>query len=80
MALRKGAFVILVWIGCTFVSCASQLQPGSSSSLQNDVLRPTVLSQTEQEKHKLSATDGEADCVLTTGDIHLWCKWITRYY
>ena len=78
MALRRGTVVILVCVACTFVSCASQPQPALPT--HNDVLQPTVLSQKEQERHKLSATDGEADCVLTTGNIHLWCKWITRYY
>jgi hypothetical protein len=33
-----------------------------------------------QEEKRLSAVGSDSDCVLTTGDIHLWCKWITRYY
>jgi len=78
MELRRGTAVILVCVACTFVSCASQPQPALSTP--NDVLRSTVSSQKEQERHKLSAKDGETDCVLTTGNIHLWCKWITRYY
>jgi hypothetical protein len=80
MALRRMAIVTLIYVACTFISCAAQSQPLSRLPIQNDVLQSTVLSQTEQERHKLSAADGEADCVLTTGDIHLWCKWITRYY
>jgi hypothetical protein len=80
MALRRGTVVILVYVACTFVSCASQPQPASSLPPHNDVLQLPVLSQKEPERHKLSATDAEADCVLTTGNIHLWCKWITRYY
>ena len=76
MALRRVAIVTLLYLGCSLVSCASQPQ----LPVQNDVHQPTVLSQTEQERHKLSASDGAADCVLNTGDIHLWCKWIARYY
>jgi hypothetical protein len=78
MELRRGTAVILICVACTFVSCASQPQPALPTP--NDVLQSTVSSQNVQERHKLSAKDGEADCVLTTGNIHLWCKWITRYY
>ena len=82
MAHRQRAIgVTAVCIGLAIASCAYQPHPATSLAIQKDVVQPTVLTPPAgQEGKKLSAEGGDTDCVLTTGDIHLWCKWIARYY
>jgi hypothetical protein len=35
---------------------------------------------TGQGEKRLSALGSDGDCVLTTPDIHLWCKSMIQYY
>jgi hypothetical protein len=79
---RREAFALTAFsVAVTLCGCTLQTHPYSSLTVQKDVPRPADLaSDAQQERKHLSARDSDADCVLTTGDIHLWCKWISRYY
>ena len=68
-------------IGLSVSACALHENTNPSLTIQKDVVQTTVLTGAAQSQDKpFAATDGDSDCVLTTGDIHLWCKWISRYY
>ena len=80
MAHGRGPFAATaLCLGFTVSSCA--IQPTSKPFIPEDAVQPTVLTSpaSHQERH-LSATGGDSDCVLSTRDIHLWCKRITRFY
>ena len=82
MAFSSRAIVAAaLCVGFTATSCAFQPNSSKPLAIEQDGVPPTVLTgNAEQEGKKLSAIGSDADCVLTTGDIHLWCKWIARYY
>jgi hypothetical protein len=79
---KREAFAVTAFsIALSVLGCTFQTHPQSAFTIPKDVIRPNDLtSQVQQEEKHLSARDSESDCVLTTGDIHLWCKWISRYY
>jgi hypothetical protein len=64
-------------VGFALASCAFQPNSSTPPLAMQKKIQPKVL--TEPGK-KLSAVGTDSDCVLTTGEIHLWCKWISRYY
>ena len=73
--------VIALCLGVAATSCTLQPVSPTPLSIQKDVVKPDMLSVPEgQAGKKLSAMGIESDCILTTGDIHFWCKWIDRYY
>jgi hypothetical protein len=75
------AFAVTAFsIAVSVSGCAVHSSTHSSLTIPKDVGQPTDLTSRAQQEGKLSAKDGDQDCVLTTGDIHLWCKWINRYY
>ena len=81
MAHKPGAIALTALsLGFALASCA--FQPNSSTpplAKQNEV-QPAVLTEPAGQEKRLSAVGSDSDCVLTTGEIHLWCKWIGRYY
>ena len=82
MAHKREAFVLTAFsIAVSVSGCAFPTHTHSTSPIPQDVVRSTDLTnQTQPEGKHLSARDRDSDCVLTTADIHLWCKWISRYY
>ena len=82
MPHKPGVIAVIAFcMGFAATSCT--LQPASPTPLaiQKDVIQPDMLSVPEEQAgKKLSAVGMESDCILTTGDIHFWCKWIDRYY
>lgn len=81
MSHRPGpiAFTALCF-GFVLASCTFQPKSPTPLAIQQDIQPAALAGPAGQEGKKLSAVGNESDCVLTTGDIHLWCKWITRYY
>ena len=79
MAQRLAAVAFAVLnVGFVLTSCAFQSTPTVAVP---DGMQPAATAQpAQQEGKKFSAIGNDADCVLTTADIHLWCKWIARYY
>ena len=78
---REALTVTACYIGLSVSACAFHPNSSPSLTLQTDVVQPTVLTDAAHPDDKPFATaDRDSDCVLTTGDIHLWCKWISRYY
>lgn len=67
-------------LGLALTSCTFQPPSPTPLTVQEDIQPAAAAGPAGHEGKKLSAVGGESDCVLTTGDIHLWCKWITRYY
>ena len=81
MGRRTGtiAFTALC-MGFSTASCVFRPSPPPPLAIENDIQPATLSGPAGNEGKKLSSVDSELDCVLTTGDIHLWCKWIARYY
>ena len=79
---QKPATIALLALGVGFAiaSCAFQPTPATPLVIQKEVQPAELTWPAGQEGKKLSAVGNDSDCVLTTGDIHLWCKWITRHY
>ena len=79
MAQRPGAVAFAVLnVGFVLTSCAFQSKSTAPVAVPDE---PAAMAQpAQQDEKKFSAKDNDADCVLTTGEIHLWCKWISRYY
>jgi hypothetical protein len=67
-------------VGCSLASCAFPPRSSASFALEEETQPAALPHPAAQEGRKSSALGNESDCVLTTADIHLWCKWITRYY
>lgn len=81
MARKSGAVALTVLsVGFALASCAFQSNSAAPVTVQEDRPAFALDQPTQQEAKKFSAIGSDADCVLTTGDIHFWCKWITRYY
>jgi hypothetical protein len=77
----RGFVVAALGVGFTVMSCAFQHDSTEPLAIENEPVRSTMLTAPiAQEGKRFSAVGNDADCVLTTADIHLWCKWITRYY
>ena len=74
---REAVAVMACWMGLTTSSCTFQAPSPRPLAIQNNPVQQTVVTPTPQA---ISATGSESDCVLSTGEVHLWCKWITRYY
>ena len=67
--------------GLSVTSCTLQPSSPTPLAIQKDVVQPSMLTVPGgREGKKFSAVGAESDCILTTGDIHFWCKWIDRYY
>ena len=79
---HKPATIALLALGIGFAvaSCAFQPKPATPLAMQKENQPVMLNGPAGQEGKRLSAVGSDSDCVLTTGDIHLWCKWITRYY
>ena len=77
-AARVTAFAALA-MGFAVASCSHQPTATTTFAIQKDAAPPAPVPPGQDEK-KLSAAGNDSDCVLTTGDIRLWCKWITQYY
>ena len=79
---HKPATIALLALGVGFAvaSCALQPKPATPSAMQKENQPVLLNGPAGQEGKRLSAVGSDSDCVLTTGEIHLWCKWITRYY
>ena len=75
--IREARVLMACWIGLTASSCTFPAHSPRPLSIQNNPVQQTALTPTTQA---VSAVGSESDCVLSTGEIHLWCKWITRYY
>jgi hypothetical protein len=79
MAQKPGAVALAVLtVGFALASCA--FQSNSTTPVPDDTQPAPMTRLADQEGKKFSAIGSDADCVLTTGDIHFWCKWIARYY
>lgn len=76
---REAVGLMAFWIGLAVSSCTFQANSPRSSAIPNNAIQPADVRRMAQPKH-LVAVGSESDCVLTTGDIHLWCNWITQYY
>lgn len=76
---REAVALMALSIGLTVSACTFPANAQRSLAIQDNMVQSTAVPDTAQGKH-LSAVAGESDCVLTRGDIHLWCNWITRYY
>ena len=81
MAQQSCAVVLTILsVGFALASCAFQSNSAAPLAVPTDI-QPAVNDRpAEHEGKKYSAVGRDADCVMTTGDIHLWCKWITKYY
>ena len=73
------AFTILN-LGFALASCAFQSNSAAPLAIHEEMQPAAMARPTEKEGKKFSAIGSDTDCVLTTGDIHFWCKWISRYY
>jgi len=82
MAHKPGAIALAALsVGFALASCASQPNSSTSPLAMQKEIQPAVLTEpAEPGGKRLSAVGIDSDCVLTTGEIHLWCKWIARYY
>jgi hypothetical protein len=81
MAHKPATIALLaLGIGLVLASCAFQPNPPTPLAMQKESQPVMLNGPARQEEKRLSAVGSDSDCVLTTGDIHLWCKWITRYY
>lgn len=81
MAQKPATIALLaLGVGCVITSCAFQPTPATPLVLQKESQPAELTEPAGQERRKLSAAGNDSDCMLTTGEIHLWCKWITRYY
>jgi len=81
MAQKPATIALLaLGVGCVITSCAFQPTPATPLITQKEIQPAELTEPAGQERRKLSAAGNDSDCVLTTGEIHLWCKWITRYY
>ena len=77
---HKLATIVLLALGVGFAvaSCAFQPKPATPLVIQEEIQPAELTGPVRQEGKR--AVGSDSDCVLTTGEIHLWCKWITRYY
>ena len=82
MAYRRGAIASMaLCIVVAVTSCAYQQKFSTPLAIKKDVAQPAAIPGSAGEEGKTLAAEGrDSDCVLTTGDLHLWCKWIARYY
>ena len=82
MAYRREAIASMALsIVVAVTSCAYQPKSSTPLPIQKDVVQPAAIPGSAGEEGKTLAAEGrDSDCVLTTGDLHLWCKWIARYY
>jgi hypothetical protein len=81
MAQKPATIALLaLCVEFTLASCAFQPTPATSLVSQKEIQPAELTEPTGQERRKLSAAGNDSDCVLSTGEIHLWCKWISRYY
>ncbi len=82
MSQRRNALAVTACcVGLSVSSCAFHPNTSPSLTIQKDVGQPNVLTGAAQSENKpFSTADRDSDCVLTTGDIHLWCQWISLYY
>jgi hypothetical protein len=71
---REAVAVTACWIGLTTSSCTFQAHAPRSLSLQNNPAQQSVMAPASQA---IFSPGSESDCVLTKGEVHLWCKWIT---
>ena len=76
---RKAVTLMALSIGLTVSACTFPGNSPRSLAIQDNMAQSTAVTDTAQGNH-LSAVSGDSDCVLTRGDVHLWCNWITRYY
>jgi hypothetical protein len=78
---REALAVTACCIGMSMSSCTFHPATNPSLTIHKDIDQATVLTGAPRAGEKpLSAANRDSDCVLTTGDIHLWCTWISRYY
>ena len=62
-------------------SCAYQPKVGEPLLSQEGTVQPAVTTELVKPEQRASAgRDKESDCVLTLGDVSVWCKWIAQYY
>ena len=81
MAQKPATIALLaLGVGCFIASCAFPPTPATPLIIQEEIQPAELAEPAGQERRKLSAAGNDSDCVLTTGEIHLWCNWITRYY
>ena len=81
MAHRPGAIAFTaLGLGLAVTSCAFQPNSSTSSFTQKENQPVVSTGPAGHERKTLSAVGSDSDCVMTTSDIHLWCKWISRYY
>jgi|KBSMisStandDraft_5_1062788.scaffolds.fasta_scaffold06682_6 hypothetical protein len=82
MSHKPGVITVTaLCVGFAMTSCTLQPTSPTQLAIQKDELRPSMLTVPGiQEGKHLSIVGTESDCILTTGDIHFWCKWIDRYY
>ena len=81
MAQKPATIALLaLGVGCVIASCAFPPTPATPLVIQKEIQPAELTEPAGQQKSTLPAAANDSDCVLTTGEIHLWCKWITRYY
>jgi hypothetical protein len=81
MAQKPATIALLaLGVGCVIASCAFPPTPATPLIIPKEIQPAELTEPAGQERRKLSAAGNDSDCVLTTGEIHLWCNWITRYY
>jgi hypothetical protein len=74
---REAVALMACWIGLTASSCTFQAHSPRPLSIQNNPAQQTVVRPSTQA---ISDAGSASDCVLSRDEVHLWCKWITRYY
>ena len=68
-------------VGLSVTSCAYHPRSDTPMAIKKDLVQPNLSTgQQGREGKHVSAMGSDSDCVLATGDIHLWCSWITQYY
>ena len=77
----RGVVLLTSLLIFSMASCANQPPAVESLTTQPELMSPTVFTEPPtQERQTVSGASKDADCVLTTGDVHLWCNWISKYY
>jgi hypothetical protein len=79
--MARTVWAIILSLGCTtFASCAYQQGTQRPFAIQESIVQPTVFTEPLRPQGSRALAGDESDCVLSTGDIHLWCNWISQYY
>jgi len=80
MAYKRLPWALLA-LSSVLTSCASPPVKVDGSVSAPAMVQPVLSSQVlGPTKKSVSESVKEADCVLSSGTVHLWCTWVSRYY